>query len=246
MIQRNNTTTARLTHIQSSLVGVGVVLVIIILQAIAKITQSILSSWGVPSQIAAWIALAGPEVIAMGLLLIGLRHNDWHFKSLIGTTQLHWWEYTLLPIGILIGATLSAYIVDFGLAAILSILHIHVPGPTTFAALLAPRSGYGYFIVAVGVAIPAFVEEFIFRAYLPLAFSRFLPVWLAVALSMALFGLIHYVGLGVVNAVGLMFWALIPTVYVWRSRKLFPAMIAHYISDFLTFAVVIPLTFHFH
>jgi hypothetical protein len=89
MTQGNNTIKVRPIHIKSSLVGVGVVLVIIILQGIAKITQSILSSWGVPSQIAAWIALAGPEVIAIGLLLIGLRLNDWHIKSLIGPTQLH-------------------------------------------------------------------------------------------------------------------------------------------------------------
>jgi membrane protease YdiL (CAAX protease family) len=226
------------------LIGLIIVLVIIVLQSVARTTHSQLISLGIPSQTAAWIALAGPEVIAFLILLVWLYRNSWDIKSFIGPVRLRWWEYSILLVGILIGAILCSKIVGFGLGALFSVLHISVAGGGNFPSFLAPQSPSGYLIVALGVAVPAFVEEFIFRAYLPLVFSRFLPTWMSIALAMILFGSIHYVGVGLINTVGLMFWALIPLLYVLRTQKLIPAILAHYINDFLTFAILIPLTFH--
>lgn len=62
---------------------------------------------------------------------------------------------------------------------------------------------------------------------------------------MILFGAIHYVRLGLTNTVGLMFWALLPLLYVRRTQKLTQVIIAHYINDFLAFAIL-PLLFHPH
>ena len=167
-------------------------------------------------------------------------------KAFIRPVLLRWWEYTILPIGILICATLCSAIVDFGSGALFSVFHLPVAGSSNFASYLAPQSPSSYMIVALGVAVPAFVEEFIFKAYLPVVFSRFLPIWMSLALAMVLFGAIHYIEAGLIYSVGLMFWALIPLIYVLRTHKLTPVLLAHSMNDFLTFAILIPLAFHPH
>src|ERR1051326_8189014 len=101
--------------------------------------------------IPAWIALAGPEVIAFLILLVWLYRNSWDIKSFIGPVRLRWREYSILPLGILIGATLCSASVDFGLGALFSILHIPVAGSSNFASFLAPQSPSGYLIVTIGV-----------------------------------------------------------------------------------------------
>jgi membrane protease YdiL (CAAX protease family) len=93
------------------------------------------------------------------------------------------------------------------------------------------------------ICAPIF-EEFAFRGFIFNALLRYLPLWLAVVLSSALFGLAH--GVGQPGNSGALFplaagGAVLALVYYY-SRSLTASMITH--ATFNLFTVVLVVAFH--
>lgn len=98
------------------------------------------------------------------------------------------------------------------------------------------------FVVLACIAAPVF-EELIFRGFVFNAILRYTPLWLAVVLSSALFGLAH--GIGQPGNSGALFplaasGAVLALVYSY-SRSLVASMITHAAFNSITVVLVIAL-----
>lgn len=109
-------------------------------------------------------------------------------------------------------------------------------------AAVIPQTTLQYALAIIGVIFGgALCEEFIFRSYLISAFGQIIPKWSAAALSLLLFGAIHITGFGWFSPVTLAICAIPVMIYVMRSGKLIPTIMAHTLDDLIIFPVFLPL-----
>jgi membrane protease YdiL (CAAX protease family) len=95
------------------------------------------------------------------------------------------------------------------------------------------------FDLIFGLTLVAVSEEIVFRGYFYSALHKQLSSPALVALSMVLFGMIHWSqGLHAIASTAL--WGILPMVSVIRTRSVIPAVIAHYITDFVSFGGFVP------
>ena len=87
----------------------------------------------------------------------------------------------------------------------------------------------------VGIALVSLTEEPIFRGFYFSVLKRYTGnPFTIVAVSSIAFGLIHWSsGLHAVITTAL--WAILPMVSVLRTRSVLPAVVAHYLTDFVYF-----------
>ncbi len=214
------------------LLAVGVIL--LFQQLIGRVL-----SLGVPLTIAVWLCILAGELLAVGVIFSCLKATRRPILPYLRNTKLKWWEFVLVPLGLFAVGQVAGQLGGFVFA--------FVAGPSSSsgqasAGSIIPKTPVEYALVAMAAIFGGgFSEEFIFRSYLISAFSKPLPKWLAAMFTLPLFGLIHVLGFGWVGLVELACWAIPITVYVVRTDKLLPAMVAHALNDLLIFAVLLPL-----
>jgi len=97
------------------------------------------------------------------------------------------------------------------------------------------------FDLSFGVVLVALSEEIVFRGYCFSALQGLWPRWVIVAVSTVLFGLIHW-SQGLHAIVSTALWGILPMVAMARTGSIFPAMIAHYITDLVSLGGFVPET----
>jgi len=95
------------------------------------------------------------------------------------------------------------------------------------------------FDLTFGVALVAVSEEIVFRGYCFSALQGLWPRWVIVSVSAVLFGLIHW-SQGLHAIVSTALWGILPMVAMTRTGSVFPAMIAHYITDLVSLGGFVP------
>lgn len=100
--------------------------------------------------------------------------------------------------------------------------------------ILSP--GLRWFDLTFGLVLVAVSEEFVFRGVLlPQLSRRLRSEWAGLLISSALFGLVHWsTGAGAVLQTGIA--GLLLGLCTLRTRTLYPAVIAHYVINFVTFS----------
>lgn len=96
------------------------------------------------------------------------------------------------------------------------------------------------FDLTAGLALVSVSEELIFRGY----FLSTLRLYtnssaLIIILSSITFGLIHW-SMGIHAILSTALWGVLPMVAVIRTGSIYPAIIAHYLTDLVSFTSVIP------
>jgi membrane protease YdiL (CAAX protease family) len=99
------------------------------------------------------------------------------------------------------------------------------------------------FDLTVGVGLVAVAEEFVFRAYLEERLPKDFPSWLRFFIPMALFGLIHW-GHGYTAILATFLWGVLPAISVKTTGSLWPAIVAHFITNFVAFSGVLDFLFY--
>lgn len=85
-----------------------------------------------------------------------------------------------------------------------------------------------------GMLLVAVSEEIIFRGWL-MNFLREKFSALAVCLiSLLVFAGAHW-GSGLHSVIIAFFWGILPTIYFWRKRSIYPLLVAHFTLDFLVY-----------
>jgi membrane protease YdiL (CAAX protease family) len=195
-------------------------------------------SMGLSITAAIFLTLLVGELLAVGIALLYLRWSARPLRAFLPVGRLRWWEVTLVPLGLLVSAQILA---QGGVALLTALFHL-APAVGKATAAIIPHQPVEFILaVAASVLAAGFCEEFLFRAFLPAVLGEYLPQWLAAALSMPLFALIHLMGFGWMSLVSYTLWAIPYTLYVRRSQKLLPAMVAHALNDLLIFTVFLPL-----
>ncbi len=144
----------------------------------------------------------------------------------------------MVPIGLFVLGQLSAQAGNLLFTRVVGLS----PDIGKAGTAVIPRTAAQYAIAILGIIFGgALCEEFIFRSYLISAFSQIVPKWSAAGLAVLLFGAIHITGFGWFSLITLSFWAIPVTIYVMRSGKLIPAIIAHALNDLVVFLVLLPL-----
>jgi len=118
-------------------------------------------------------------------------------------------------------------------------LERHLPHMQLVSMPKIKNSFLNIFDLTFGVALVALSEELVFRGYCYSAFRDRLSPGVLVALSVVLFGMIHW-SQGLHAVVSAALWGVLPMVSVVRTGSIIPAMIAHYITDFVSFGGFVP------
>jgi membrane protease YdiL (CAAX protease family) len=118
-------------------------------------------------------------------------------------------------------------------------LEQHLPY-TQLAAMPKIKSPFvNIFDLIFGITLVAVSEEIVFRGYCFTALHERLSPRALVALSAVLFGMIHWSqGLHAVLSAAL--WGILPMVSMIRTRSIIPAVLAHYITDLVSFGGGVP------
>lgn len=195
-------------------------------------------SLGIPKTTAIWTVVPLGEMVAVAWLFAYLSGNGQSISKYLGSRNLRWWEVTLVPIGLFLLGQLSAQIGNLLFTQVVGL----TPDMGRAGAAVVPQTAFQYGLAIAGIIFGgAFCEEFIFRSYLISAFGELIPRWSAASLAIILFGAIHVAGFGWFSLITLAFWAIPVTVYVVRSCKLIPAIIAHALNDLIVFVILLPL-----
>ncbi len=111
---------------------------------------------------------------------------------------------------------------------------------TQLAAMPKIKNSYvNIFDLTFGLALVAASEEVVFRGYCFSALHDRMSFWALVALSAVLFGMIHWSqGLHAIASTAL--WGILPMVSMVRTGSIFPAVIAHYITDLVSQGGFVP------
>jgi membrane protease YdiL (CAAX protease family) len=161
--------------------------------------------------------------------------------------QRGWYALGLRPprprdVGYAIAGALAMFLATIATgAAEETIFHLK-PDEVQVQLLRAARGPMvGVFVFFACIAAP-FVEELTFRAFIFNALRRYLPVWVAVLLSSALFGLAHWQPGNAGAIVPLAAAGVFLAVVYYRSRSLIASMLTHAMFNAVT--VVLVLVFH--
>ncbi len=120
-----------------------------------------------------------------------------------------------------------------------------------FLERLLPKTQVGHFPIienpivnlvdlSLGLVLVGIIEEIIFRGFcftvLKRCIVRILP---AIFISAIIFGLIHW-SLGVHAIINCAIWAILPLIVMWKTGSVIPAIIAHFLTDFVAFSGIVP------
>jgi len=145
----------------------------------------------------------------------------------LGWTVVGWFEQGIA--GVLIGLVLASALALAG-ARLQGGVENAGFQPNEVVRLILPRSRREAVLVLLALAPAALLEELLFRSLWIGAGSLFLPLWLIVALSSLVFGLMHTaqgrVGVAATTLAGLLFGAL----FAWAGSLLLP-FVAHYVAN---------------
>ncbi len=193
---------------------------------------------GVPKTTAIWVVVPLGEVVSVAFLFTYLRSTGHSIQAFIGSRDLRWWEVTLVPIGLFALGQLSAQAGNLLFTKVVGL----IPDMGKAGAAVVPQTPLQYTFAILGIIFGgALCEEFIFRSYLIASLSKLIPRWSAAILTILLFGAIHIAGFGWFSLITLAFWAIPVTIYVIRSGKLIPAIIAHALNDLIVFLIFLPM-----
>jgi uncharacterized protein len=84
------------------------------------------------------------------------------------------------------------------------------------------------------IPIVALSEELVFRGWFLTVLRKRMPSLPAALISMVVFAGIHW-GSGLSSVVGAFVFALLPTIFVIRYKSIYPAIIAHFVTDFVVY-----------
>ena len=118
-------------------------------------------------------------------------------------------------------------------------LEQHLPHTQLASMPKIENSCVNIFDLTFGVALVALSEEVVFRGYFYSALHERLSPRALVAFSAVLFGMIHW-SQGIHAVVSTALWGILPMVAVIRTKSIFPAMIAHYITDLVSLGGFVP------
>ncbi len=120
-----------------------------------------------------------------------------------------------------------------------------------FFESILPKTGIIHFPKAKGTALKAFdltfgvglvaiTEELIFRGYFYTVVKKYVKNTAAiVVVSVIVFGMIHW-AMGIHAIVTTAIWGILPIVAMIRTGSIIPAIIAHYLTDLVAFAPLMP------
>jgi membrane protease YdiL (CAAX protease family) len=217
-------------------IGAGLLAFMVILLSQQTIGKVI--SFGLPVTTAIWLVIPLGEIIAVAFLFVYIHQTGRSIRTFLGDLNLQWWEVTLVPIGLFIVGQLFGQVGNL----LFSRLGGTVPDMGRAGGAIVPHMPLQFLLATLGAILGGgFCEEFIFRSYLLSAISKQIPKMLAAIITIIMFGAIHVMGFGWYSLVNLALWAIPITMYVIRSGKLIPAMMAHALNDVLIFVILLPL-----
>lgn len=115
-------------------------------------------------------------------------------------------------------------------------LHGYLGGWRLFGFPTIDNSFVEYFDLSFGLALTAFSEEVVFRGVAILLLLRYVKnTTFIVVFSSTVFGFAHW-GLGVPLIISAALWGILPAISVIKTRSIYPAIVAHYITNFVDFA----------
>lgn len=92
------------------------------------------------------------------------------------------------------------------------------------------------FDLVFGLALTAVSEEVVFRGVVLILLARFFASSTKLVIfSCVVFGLAHW-GLGVALIINAMIWGILPAISVLKTRSIYPAIVAHYLTNLVDFA----------
>jgi len=96
------------------------------------------------------------------------------------------------------------------------------------------------FDLTIGIMLIAFTEEIIFRSYyLFVLRERIKSKILIILVSCIVFGLSHW-SLGLHSIITTAIWGIMSMISLIITKSIWPAIIAHYLTDFVAFSEIIP------
>lgn len=96
------------------------------------------------------------------------------------------------------------------------------------------------FDLTAGLLLVSVTEELIFRGYYFSVLKSYTKSpFIIISTSSLMFGLIHW-SLGLHGIIVAVMWGILPMVAMLKTGSVFPAIIAHYVTDFISFSGIIP------
>jgi len=182
--------------------------------------------------VAAWLTIDyGSRFLAIGIVLYLIRQkisrpSEFGIKSIPVRSGI-FWMLLLTVAGLLIDQVGWRFLEQ-------------VLPNTQLASMPKIKNTYvNCFDLSLGVALVAVSEEIVFRGYFFSALQDLWPRWAVVAASVVLFGFIHW-SQGLHAIVSTALWGILPMVAMARTGSVFPAMIAHYITDLISLGGFVP------
>jgi membrane protease YdiL (CAAX protease family) len=184
--------------------------------------------------VAAWLMIDyGSRILAMGIVFFLIQQKisraaEFGLKNIPFRSGL-FWMLLLTVVGLLIDQVGWRFLGQ-------------VLPDTQLVAMPKIRNPYvNFFDLSFGVALVAVSEEMVFRGYCFSALQGRWPPWVLVSVSAVLFGLIHW-SQGLHAIISTALWGILPMVAMTRTGSVFPAMIAHYITDLVSLGGFVPET----
>jgi membrane protease YdiL (CAAX protease family) len=153
--------------------------------------------------------------------------------SLAKGEPLRWYHYTLIPVGLYVAATVF-FMVGSSVGWVLF-------QEANQAASISPATGLEFVLAAMLAVSAGICEELVLRAFFLDTLAERMPRWIASVAVVLVFGALHIPGWGLTASMAITFWAMPITLYVARSRRLVPAIIAHALNDLIVFLILSPM-----
>lgn len=129
--------------------------------------------------------------------------------------------------------TLTGVLIDQLLPSMLS---AHLPSWRLFKFPAIDNPWVLGFDLSFGLILTAVSEEAVFRGAALLLLAAAIPNrFVLVAFSCLIFGAIHW-GLGPALMISAAVWGILPAISVLVTRSIYPALIAHYVTNFVDFS----------
>lgn len=149
-------------------------------------------------------------------------------KGMVKPLELVLWTLGLMIIGILVDQYLWRFMSDLLPKVSWSINYPHINNNLHY-----------WFDLTYGLAIVALVEEYVFRKLIPEKLAFIKSKLLILLLSVLIFGFAHW-SFGPHAILTTAIWAIVPTISLWRTKSLLPAVLAHFITNFAAWSGIIP------
>ena len=181
------------------------------------------------------ILFYGFDYLFKGLLLIYIIYS---IKK--GNLSLNSFTWKGLNIGSVVGWTLLLIIIGIFIDQVLWRLFASILPDPSWSISFPPLSNKFHMFVdlTIGIGFVAIVEEYIFRIELAERLKAKLPIILAVVLGSIIFGLSHW-AFGINAVVTTAIWGILPIVSYYKLGTIFPAIIAHFITDVVSFSGIL-------